>query len=465
MMTTPPIPTSRPGLVLFALAFAGLSGSFMQTLLVPIQGQLPELFSAPASTTAWAITITQLVSAICMPISGRLGDMYGKRRVALVLLSLLVIGSLLAANAMNIGVLIAARAIQGAGFGVIIVGISILRDVMPPRRLGTAVATVSATLGVGGAIGMPVSAYVATEFDWHALFWVAAGTSAVALVLVWTLVPASTRRTGGRLDVPGIIGLSVALALIFLVISNGSAMTAPWAAGLLATAALILWVWGRWELRTENPLVSLRISARPAVLMTNITGVAMGFALFTPQIAFPQILSLPESFNGLGLPLVTASLVIMPMGLSMLAMSPIAGRLGQRWGARSLVVIGALVMATGYGIALLVTPSIGSFLAVCIIVGSGTGLGYAAMPALIMSAVPIEETGAANGLNALSRSLGTALAAAVVAAVIAGSMVTRDGVTAPTTEGFDAAFVLAICASLVCAGLAALIPNRGRLAA
>lgn len=462
-MTTPPAPTSRPGLVLFALAFAGLSGSFMQTLLVPIQGQLPAIFDAPASTTAWAITITQLVSAICMPISGRLGDMYGKRRVALVLLSLLIIGSLLAANAVNIGMLIAARAIQGAGFGVIIVGISILRDVMPTQRLGTAVATVSATLGVGGAIGMPVSAYVATEYDWHALFWVASGTSALAFVLVLTLVPASTRRTGGRLDVPGIIGLSAALALIFLVISNGSAMTGPWIAGMLVLAAAILWVWGRWELRTENPLVSLRISARPAVLMTNITGVAMGFALFTPQIAFPQILSLPASFDGLGLPLVTASLIIMPMGLSMLAMSPIAGRLGQRWGARRLVVIGALVMAGGYAIALLVPPSVGSFLIVCVIVGSGTGLGYAAMPALIMSAVPVEETGAANGLNALSRSLGTALAAAVVATVIAGSMVTRDGVTAPTTDGFDLAFILAIIASVVCAGLAALIPNRGRL--
>ena len=150
----------RPGLVIAVLAFAGMGASFMQTILLPIQSELPLLLDESRDVTAWAVTVTLLVAAICTPISGRLGDMYGKKTVALVLLGLLVLGSVVAALSPSVAFLITGRGLQGMGMGVIPLGISILRDVLHRERLGSGIAMVSATLGVGGALGLPISAFV-----------------------------------------------------------------------------------------------------------------------------------------------------------------------------------------------------------------------------------------------------------------------------------------------------------------
>lgn len=228
------------------LALAGMAASFMQTILIPIQGELPQLLGASREDTAWVITITLLVSAICTPISGRLGDMYGKRRVAMVLLGLLALGSVVAALSPTVVPLIIGRALQGLGMGVIPLGISILRDVVHRDRLGSAIALVSATLGVGGAFGLPLSAAVTEHADWHVLFWGAAALSAGVLVLVAWFVPESTQRVGGRIDVIGVIGLAIGLAGVLLAISRGNewGWTSPVTLALLLGGILVLLAWG-----------------------------------------------------------------------------------------------------------------------------------------------------------------------------------------------------------------------------
>src|SRR4051812_14431666 len=163
----------NPRVVVGVLALAGMSASFMQTIVLPIQAELPELLHVSRDYTAWVITATLLTASVVTPIAGRLGDMYGKRRIALALLAVLVLGSVIAALAPDIRLLIVGRALQGAVIGVIPLGISILRDILHEDRLPGAIALVSATLGVGGAIGLPVSALVSDSFDWHVLFWLA----------------------------------------------------------------------------------------------------------------------------------------------------------------------------------------------------------------------------------------------------------------------------------------------------
>ncbi|WP_457963776.1 MFS transporter [Arthrobacter sp. D1-29] len=406
-----------------ALAFAGLGGSFMQTILIPIQSKLPELLEAGRDDTAWVITVTLLVAAICTPVSGKLGDMYGKRRVSIILLSLLVAGSVVCAFSLSVLPLIIGRALQGMGTGVIPLGIAILRDELPPGKLGGAIALVSATLGVGGALGLPVSALVTEYFDWHALFWVSAGIGAVAVALYLLVVPAGESRNQGRFDFWGAVGLAMGLVGLLLALSRGNTwgwLSVPTLVSLLI-GILSLLAWGWYELRRQNPLVNLLVSSKGPVLMTNLASVAMGFALFSSSIVFPQLLQLPESSGGLGLSIVDASLILVPSGLAMLAMAPIAGRISRRAGPKLLLVAGATIIALAYLAAVLMLPSIWLVLVVNMMIGIGIGLGYAAMPTLIMLAVPVGETGAANGLNTLMRALGTSIAAAVVAAVLAGS--------------------------------------------
>jgi MFS family permease len=437
-------------------------GSFMHSILIPIQAELPELLGASRAETAWVITITILVSCICTPITGRLGDMFGKRRIILTLLGLLVAGSLLCALSLSIVPMILGRALQGMGMGVIPIGIALLRDTVPAARLGSAIALVSATMGVGAAVGLPVAAFITSIGDWHLLFIVATALSAVTLILCALFLPQSLPGSGGRVDIVGAVGLAVWLTALLLFLSKGNewGWTSPWTLGCAAAAVIFLavWTWHQW--RKSDPLVDVRVSIQRPVLMTNIASTAMGFAMFVPSIAFPQILTLPAASGGLGLPLVVAGLILMPSGLAMLAMSPIAGRIIDRLGPKPLLVVGSVMLTAAYVIALLVPTTGWAIALVMTVVGVGIGLGYAAMPTLIIQAVPVTETAAANGLNTLVRALGTAAASAIVAGVLAHSA-TTTGTGDPTSDGFRFALILGAAGAIVSVILAIAVP-RGR---
>ncbi len=427
----------------------------MQTILMPIQGELPRLLGASPSATAWVITVTLLSSAISVPISGKLGDMYGKRAVALVLLGVLFLGSLVCALAPGLGTMILGRALQGLGMGIIPLGISLLGDVVDTRRLGTAIALVSATLGVGAAIGLPVSAVVVQNADWHVLFLVAAALALINFVLVYLVVPDGGVSQRGRIDVVGVIGLTVGLSGILLAVSQGNVWgwNSAGVLGCLIGGLIVLVAWAGHELRIDDPLVDLRVSVRRTVLTTNLASVAMGFALFASSVAFPQLLQLPGVVGGLGLDLLSASLVLVPAGLAMLVMSPIAGRVGRTAGPRPLLIAGAMVITAAYLVCLFMPLQVWTIVVANIVIGAGVGLGYAAMPALIMGAVPKNEIGSANGVNTLMRSFGTTAASVVAGAIIAASA--GDDIVA----SFSLIFILGLVAATVCTVIGFFIPR------
>lgn len=462
--TEPGRPARHPAAIVAVLGFGGLTASFMQTVLIPIQSALPELLSAEATDTAWAITVTLLAGAISTPIVGRLGDMYGKPRMAQIVLGSLVVGSLLAAATTSLSWLIAGRALQGIGMGIVPLGVSILRDHLPPNRVGSGVALVSATLGVGGALGLPLSAAITELGHWRWLFWMTGAVGLLAMAGVRWALPGKSGGTGGRFDALGAVGLAIGLCAILLVISRGTSW--GWASsttlGLLGFGAVTLAVWGWYQWRVRAPLVDLRVSASRPVLLTNLASIAMGFALFSQNIVFPQLLAMPTAAGGLGLDLLPASLVLMPSGLAMLAMSPVTGWGERRWGARPMLILGAVILAAAYLAAATLPATLATLLAVNVLLGIGVGLGFAAMPSLIMTFVPITETAAANGLNTLMRMLGTSSASALVAAVLASSTEMVDGVAAPSESGLTSALLLGTGAAVVCAALAIAVPARAR---
>lgn len=445
------------------LAAAGLASSFMYTLVVPIQARLPELLNAPREDTAWVVTVTLLAAAVATPIAGRLGDMYGKRRVVIAMLILLVIGSVIAALSTSLPWMLVGRALQGMVSGVVPLGIAIMRDVLNPDRLGTAVALMSATMGVGGALGLPVSAIITEQADWHLLFWLSAVLGAIVLVLVIWIVPVSVLRRPGRFDWLGAAALAAGLSGALLAVSRGNEwgwLAAPTLAfGCGGVVVLVLWGW--YQLRTPQPLLDLRVAARPAVLLTNLASIGMGFALFASNIVFPQMLELPAaSGSGFGLDLLQAALVIMPAGLVMMLLSPASGALARLFGPRLLFSSGTLAVVAAYAFVLVLADEVWHIFVANALIGVGIGLGYAAMPLLIMRAVPASETGASNGVNALFRSVGTSAAGAVMGAVLATMVTDFAGQAVPTLAAFQLCFWIAGIVGLITFVLTLFIPRR-----
>lgn len=452
---------TRPLVAITVLASCGLLVSLVQTMVVPLLPQFPRLMSVSPSTASWLITANLIAGAVSAPVLGRLGDMYGKRRMLLVALGMVGSGSLLGAIAPNIAVLLAGRVLQGAAFGVIALGMSLMRDVLPADRVGSGVGLMSSSLGFGGAIGLPITGVVAQFANWRWLFAGAAVFAVLQILLVRRLVPESSLHGGGRFDVLGAVGISVVLVCVLLGISKGNewGWTSPPVLGLFVVAVVVGLAWGRYELRGRHPLVDLRISARPAVLWTNIASVLIGFAMFTGFVLATQVLQAPvETGYGFGLSLIAAGLVLLPMGGSMVVFSQVSARLSRLRGPRTTLVLGTILLGVGNLAFATLPANLGLLIAASTTTAVGAALSYSAIPLLIMRAVPESETAAANSLNTLMRQLGTSSCTAVATAVTTASVLDLDGRILPSGFAYSTAFVAAGCAGLIALVVVALTP-------
>ncbi|MFF2568922.1 MFS transporter [Streptomyces sp. NPDC058084] len=458
---TPPGP-ARSRLVVPVLAFCGMVVAVMQTLVVPLLPHVPELTGASAGAAGWLVTVTLLTGAVFTPVLGRVGDMYGKRRVLLASLGVLTLGSVLCAVSSDIGVLIAGRALQGAALAVIPLGISILRDELPAERVLPSIALMSSTLGIGAAIGLPLAAIVTENFDWHTMFWASAALGLLDLLLVLWIVPESSVRSKGRFDALGTLGLAGLLVGVLLAITQGSGWgwTSGLTLGLLGASVAVGLLWGRYELRTPSPIMDLRVSARPAVLLTNIAALLIGFSFYANSLVTAQLVQEPTSTGyGLGASIVVSGLCLLPGGLAMVALSPLSARISAAYGPRTALAGAAVVMTLGYVVRFFTSHSLWLIVAGATVVSCGTAIAYSALPALVMRAVPVSETGSANGLNTLMRSVGQACCSAVVAAVLARVTFVADGHTAPTLHAYLLIFLIAAGAALAALVASLLLPS------
>lgn len=457
--------TRKPGdrAIVATLAFTGLIAASMQTLVIPVIPELPRLLGSTSADASWVLTSTLLAAAICTPVTGRLGDMYGKRRLALALLMILFLGSVVSGLSNSLIPLIIGRVLQGVGLGVIALGISILRDVVHPHRLASAVALVSATMGVGGAVGLPISAVIAQNLDWHYLFWLAALLALIAIVLMFVVVPVSTLRTAGRFDYVGALGLGLGLTGLLLPISKAGqwGWASPLTIGVLAGGVVTLVLWGLFELWIPYPLIDLRVAARRSVLLTNLASISVGFTYLVTAAALPQLLEAPTSTGvGLGQSLLVSSLCLTPNGLVMFFMSPVAARLSTARGPRTSLLLGGVIIAAGYVVAIFLMSDVWHAILIATVTGFGIGFAYAAMPTLIMAAVPASETAAANSLNSVMRTLGSTVAAAAVGTILSSGVIVADGIGIPSRSAFQWCFILAAAVALAGVALTMVLPRR-----
>ena len=279
---TQQVSPARANLEIGAIGLGALMAALAQTLVIPVLPVIEADLGASTTESQWLLTSTLLVGAVSVPIIGRLADMFGRRLMLLVALSALAVGSLICALTSNIEVMIAGRALCGVSSSAIPLGISLLATVLPPERRGSATALISAMLGIGGALGLPLAGLLADNVDYHALFWIGAVGAVVSAVAVLILVEEPPQRSGGTIDWFG-MGL-LATGLVCLVLPLSQASSWGWGSartlGLLAASVVLLGLLVVVERRVLSPLVDMRTLARPPILITNVASIFFGFALF-----------------------------------------------------------------------------------------------------------------------------------------------------------------------------------------
>ncbi|GAA3223905.1 hypothetical protein GCM10010468_50700 [Actinocorallia longicatena] len=449
------------GRTLGILSLSALAYALAQTAVVPAIGALATgLHTSPQNVT-WTLTGYLLSAAVLTPVLGRLGDMFGKKRLLVIALVVFAAGGVVAAVGPNLGWAVAGRVLQGAGGGIFPLCFGIVRDEFPAARRVSAMGLLSAIAGIGGGGGLLMGGLLIDHASYHWIFWSGVMMALAAAVAAQLLVPEPGERRPGRVDLTGAGLLAAGVTLPLLAISQAQAW--GWGdtktLGLIGAGVAILAVFGFAETRVAEPLVDMKVLARRPVLVTNIATVLVGFGMFGAFMLIPQFIETPEAAGyGFGGSATQAGLIMLPGCLMMLVAGPVSALVTQRFGARIALVLGSLI--TGAGLLLIAADhgSPAAVLGVTMVMFFGIGLAFAAMPNLIIDAVSPDQTGQATGVNALLRSVGSSLGSQLVAGILAGSV--TAGRLVPTERAYVVSFLIAAGVSLT-AGIAALFIPRG----
>jgi EmrB/QacA subfamily drug resistance transporter len=406
----------------------------------------------------WVLTAYLLSASIFTPIVGRLGDMWGKERLMVVALVALTIGSFLAAVSGSILILIIARVIQGIGGGVLPLAFGIIRDEFPAEKVTGAVGTIAALVAAGAGLGIVLAGPIVNALNYHWLFWIPAIALSFATVAAKIVIPASANRTPGRLSWPAIVLLSS--WLVALVLGVSEAPTWGWGSssvlGLIGASIVLGVIWIRVESRSPHPLVDMQMMKIPAVWTTNLVAFLLGVGMYAVFAFLPEFLQTPTSAGyGFGASITHSGLILLPSTVMMFLFGMLSGGLSRRYGAKLVLVSGALVSIVTFLMLTFAHTQQWELVLAMTIEGVGFGLVFAAMSNLVVQAVPPHQTGVASGMNANIRTIGGAGGAAVMSSIVtAGS---RHGV--PLLSGYTHGFAMLTIATIIAAIAATLVPK------
>ena len=449
----------HPNVIMAVLSLAGLAYSVLSSAVIPALPTIQHDLHVSETGVTWLLTGFLLSASVGTAIIGRLGDMYGKERLLLGTLLALAAGTLLAAVSNSLGVVIAARVIQGAGGGIFPLAFSIVRDEFPPERVAGSIGLLSSILGIGGGGGLVLGGLIVEHLGWHWLFWLPLIMVLLAALCTWRYVPESPIRSPGRVNWTAAALMGVGMCCVLIAI----AQTTVWGWGgartliLLAAGLVVVAGWVMVELRSREPLVDMAMMRIRGVWTTNLTAFLLGAGMYASFIVYPQFAQLPKSTGfGFGASVVVSSLYLLPGAVGMSLLGTVAGRVARRFGSKPALITGTAITAASFAWLAVAHRHPYDMLISSTILGVGIGLAFAALGNLIVQAVPPSQTGVATGMNTVMRTLGGALGGQLSATFIVDHM--ARGL--PTVTGFTQTFVMATAFLMVAVAAGLLIPGR-----
>jgi EmrB/QacA subfamily drug resistance transporter len=449
--------------VTFAVLTAAIAAfALLQSLVVPVLTTVQHELHTSQDAATWVLTAYLLSAAILTPILGRVGDMFGKERVFVATLVALTLGSLLAALAPNIGVMIAARVIQGAGGGMLPVAFGIIRDEFPAEKVTGAIGNLAALTAVGAGAGIVLAGPIVSALNWHWLFWLPMILTVIATVCAVLFVPESPIRTPGRISLLPAFLLSAWLVALLVALSEAPEW--GWRSGkvigLLIAAVVVAGCWVLAELRAATPLIDMQMMRRTAVWTNNLVALLIGIGMYATFAFLPEFVQTPSIAGyGFGASITQSGLMLLPATITMLVTGMFAGRLARRFGGKALVIAGCLVGAAAMSIIAFAHGAEWHIYLANALMGIGFGLAFAVMSALVVAAVPVTQTGVATGMNANIRNIGGSIGAAVMASIVT-SRLEPSGL--PQQSGYTTGFAVMTGGLVLAAVAGALIPSGRR---
>lgn len=443
-------------LVLAALVTVVEATGLAYTMVTPALTGIASTYEAPQ--IGWVMTSVTLVGAVSYATFGKVGDIIGKKKVAVGVTLAFTVGSVLAAIAPTLGVLIAGRALQGMGISAIALVYGLVRDLFPQRLVPIAYGFIGAGFGMSPIIGPVIGGYLIDSFTFRAVFWFLAIYGALVAALVQSLVPETSLRTRTPLDWLGIAILGVgAVAFLLGVDRAGSAgwsdpLTLLGIVGGLLTLAL----WVRYERRPTHPLIDIGLLKQPRVSGTLVTSAVVQFSLAGSNMLLPLFVMAPvESGYGFGASALESAQYIAVGGIAGAVAGPLCGFTARRVGPRVTLTVGVSALLVGSLLLGLVHTTSPAVMAGKFIIGIGIGVCSASLPTMLVASVPARAQGISGGMMNLAGSLGSAFSTQILAVILLVPDHQRIGGEAVYAEsGFTFGFLLIAAVGVI--GLAAM---------
>lgn len=442
-----------------ALLIVEVCGSLEVTMIYTALPTLNRQFGDPGAV-GWVISACLLVGAAAAALCGRLGDLYGRRRVLLAITAISGSGSVISALAPSLGGVTLGAALQGVSGAILALCLALIREHVPQRRVAPTIGIVLAAATGSAAAGLVGGGYLVEHFGWHSIFWASSSWAALSLLAVWRWVPHSggvaISRDGvdmirGVLFVPAITALLLALTF-----TRDHALTDPTVYGPALAAVLLLIYWARHQLREANPLIDLRILKQRRVATAYFCIAMVGMGMMQHTLIMSMLLQQPATTAiGFGLAAGVAGTLLMPVRLVGVAASPWGGRLAARRGGRATLLTGCALAIAGWVAILLGHRELWLVVAGMVFEGAGFALCYVAVPAILLQVAPAERAGEVTGLATVFRAAFSATGAQIVMTILDRStIVLPQGGRYPTEGAYQAGigFILLLC--MACAAAA-----------
>jgi predicted MFS family arabinose efflux permease len=448
------------------LVFLGMVVAIVSSLGAPMIPTIATVYGVALPDAQWSLTITLLVGALATPTMGRLGDGPHRRIVILVSLGAITAGCVLAALPLGFHALLVGRALQGTGMGLTPLAMAAARDALHGEKARSTVALLSITTIAGVGMGYPITGLIADQLGFAAAFWFGAIVSGAALVTAAIVLPRSQSKAAPKLDWLGAALLAAALTCVLLALSRGEqwGWTSAKTLTLFPLSAVLAAAWVVHELRTEHPLIDLRLVKAAPVLAADTTAVLAGVGMYLMLATIVRFVQTsPSAGYGFGASVVVAGLVLLPFSMASIASSRVAAFIARRFTPIAVLPIGCLIFVIAMlEFAFMRSALVHVFIAMTI-AGLGVGCTFAAMPGLVVQSVPPHETGSAMSFNQVLRYVGYSTGSALSATIL--EIHTPQGASLPTDDGYGAIAFVGCGIWLASAVVSYVVPRRARVAA
>ena len=421
---------SNHNAIIAAVFLAEVSATFETSMLYAALPTLIRTFGDPI-TAGWLVTMHMLIGTVACVVAGRLGDMFGRQRVMLILLAVAALGSLISAVSSNFGVVLLGRALQGFATAAIPLSIGILRENLPEERLPVAVGLMTTAQGMGVAVGLVLGGVIIDNLNWHWLFAV----SGVLLVASWLVVRAVVPARPGtppkeRIDwIEGLLPApAIGAVLLGLSLSKTYGWGDPRCWAVASAGAALMAVWAMRSLKAREPFINLRLLGTRNIAVANICAVLLGMGSAQIVFVFSTYMQAPAwTLAGLGFTATLAGFAKLPSNVLSFFAGPLAGWITVKRSVRVPILAGGGLATVGWLAGMSLPSTLAAMIALLCLISFGTTLLNAALPIVIVGAATPDRTSEAIGAMSVIRGMCAAVGTQMIAVILATDTVTAPG--------------------------------------